>query len=412
MTPDSIAAGKIVVDHAARSFRVYPRENRALKDMIVARGRVRGADVVALRDVSFTVEPGSAVGLVGRNGSGKTTLLRLLSGIIKPSSGTVAVGGRVGSLLELGAGFHPDLTGRENVYLNGSIHGLGRAAIREKFDEIVAFAGLEDSIDLPVRTYSSGMYMRLGFAIAAHIEADVLLLDEVFAVGDEAFQRKCFGKIFDFKQRGGTIVFVSHDAASVERLCDRAVLLKDGVVEFDGPTHEAIVEYRRLLAGEREPEERAAGLKEWGGDIARVERVRLLGADGTERVQLLAGEPFAIAADVIAERAVPPPRLVWELRDDAAILVTAGAVSTADHGWSEETRTLALRFDADRPPFVDGRLHLRLDLTDDDGQTQYHSLDDARVFVVYPSDEMRGLVRLEGRWSREDSGIAPELERA
>jgi ABC-type polysaccharide/polyol phosphate transport system ATPase subunit len=404
--------GAIVVDHAARSFRVYPRENRALKDMIVARGRVRGADVVALRDVSFAVEPGSAVGLVGRNGSGKTTLLRLLSGIIKPSSGTVAVGGRVGSLLELGAGFHPDLTGRENVYLNGSIHGLGRVAVREKFDEIVAFAGLEDSIDLPVRTYSSGMYMRLGFAIAAHIEADVLLLDEVFAVGDEAFQRKCFGKIFDFKKRGGTIVFVSHDATAVERLCDRAVLLKDGVVEFDGPTHEAIVEYRRLLAGEREPEERSAGLKEWGGDIARVEHVRLLGADGTERVQLLAGEPFAIAADVVAERAIAPPRLVWELRDDAAILVAAGAVSTAEHGWSDATRTFALRFDADRPPFADGRLHLRVDLTDDDGQTQYHSLDDARVFVVYPSDEIRGLVRLEGRWSREDSGIAAELERA
>jgi ABC-type polysaccharide/polyol phosphate transport system ATPase subunit len=412
MTQGSIAAGEIVVDRAARSFRVYPRENRALKDLIVARGRVRGADVVALRDISFTVEPGSAVGLVGRNGSGKTTLLRLLSGIIKPSSGTVAVGGRIGSLLELGAGFHPDLTGRENVYLNGSIHGLGRAAIREKLDEIVTFAGLEQFIDLPVRTYSSGMYMRLGFAIAAHIEADVLLLDEVFAVGDEAFQRKCFGKIFEFKKRGGTIVFVSHDAAAVERLCDRAVLLKDGLVAFNGPTHEAIVEYRRLLAGEREPEERAAGLKEWGGEIARVERVRLLGPDGDERMQVLAGEPFAIAADVVAEGSIDPPRLVWELRDDAAILVASGAVSTREHGWGDETRTLGLRFDTDRSPFADGRLHLRVDLTADDGQTQYHSLDDARVFVVYPADERRGLVRLEGRWSREDSGVAAELERA
>ncbi|MDX6469238.1 MAG: hypothetical protein QOF75_1041, partial [Gaiellaceae bacterium] len=147
MTLGSIAPGKIVVDHAARSFRVYPRENRALKDLIVARGRARGADVVALRDVSFTVEPGSAVGLVGRNGSGKTTLLRLLSGIINPSTGTVAVGGRIGSLLELGAGFHPDLSGRENVFLQGSIYGLRRALMRERFDEIVAFAGLEDAID-------------------------------------------------------------------------------------------------------------------------------------------------------------------------------------------------------------------------------------------------------------------------
>ncbi|MDX6485429.1 MAG: lipopolysaccharide transport system ATP-binding protein [Gaiellaceae bacterium] len=398
--------GAIAVEHAARSFRVYPRENRALKDLLFARRHARGSDVWALRDVSFDVEPGSAVGLVGRNGSGKTTLLRLLSGIVKPSSGHVAVGGRIGSLLELGAGFHPDLTGRENVYLNGSIHGLRRVAIREKLDEIVAFAGLEEFIDLPVRTYSSGMYMRLGFAIAAHIEADVLLLDEVFAVGDEAFQRKCFGKIFEFKQRGGTIVFVSHDAAAVDQLCDRAVLLKDGSVIFDGPTHDAIVAYRRQLAGERNPEERAAGLKEWGGDTTRIDRVRLLGPEGDERTQLLSGEPFSIALDVVSDVSVEPPRLGWELRDDAAILVAAGAVSTGELGWNAETRRLPLRFDAERPPFADGRLHLRADLTDERGEAQYHSVDDALVVVIYPSDDSRGLVRLEGRWA-----AAAELER-
>ncbi|MES1247954.1 MAG: ABC transporter ATP-binding protein [Actinomycetota bacterium] len=390
--------GEIIVEHAARRFRVYARENRALKDLLVARGATRGSDVWALRDVSFAVEPGSAIGLVGRNGSGKSTLLRLLSGIIKPTSGSVAVGGRVGALLELGAGFHPDLTGRENVFLQGSIHGLTRTTIREKFDEIVAFAGLEDAIDLPVRTYSSGMYMRLGFAIASNLEANVLLLDEVFAVGDEAFQRKCFGKIFEFKQRGGTIVFVSHDAASVERLCDRAVLLKDGLVAFDGPTHDAIIAYRRLLAGERNPEERAAGLKEWGGEVARVEHVRLLGADGEERPQLLAGEAFTLALDIAADEAIPAPRLSWELRDDAGVLVAGGDLSTAELGWTEATRSLPLRFRADRPPFADGRLHLRLDLADESGETQYHSLDDASVFVVYPADESRGLVRMEGRW--------------
>ena len=391
--------GEIHVEHAARQFRVYPREQRALKDLLVARGQVRGTDVWALRDVSFDVEPGSAVGLVSRNGSGKTTLLRLLSGIIKPTSGTVAVGGRVGSLLELGAGFHLDLTGRENVFLNGSIHGLKRARIREKLDEIVAFAGLEEFIDFPVRTYSSGMYMRLGFAIAAHAEADVLLLDEVFAVGDESFQRKCFGKIFEFKQEGGTIVFVSHDATAVERLCDRAVLLREGRVAFDGPTHEAIVEYRRLLAGERDPEERAAGLKEWGGEVARVERARLFGPEGDERTQLLGGERFAIELELAADAELPPPRLSWELRDDASILVSAGAVSTAELGWNDGTRSLTARFDAASPPFSEGRLHLRLDLTDGGAQTQYHSLDDALVFVVYPDGDQRGLVRLEGSWA-------------
>ncbi|HET7567790.1 MAG TPA: ABC transporter ATP-binding protein [Gaiellaceae bacterium] len=391
--------GEIAVEHAARRFRVYPREQRTLKDLVVARGQVRGSDVWALRDVSFHVEPGSAVGLVGRNGSGKTTLLRLLSGIVKPTSGTVAVGGRVGSLLELGAGFHLDLTGRENVFLNGSIHGLKRTQIREKLDEIVAFAGLEEFVDLPVRTYSSGMYMRLGFAIAAHVEADVLLLDEVFAVGDEAFQRKCFGKIFEFKQAGGTIVFVSHDAVAVERLCDRAVLLKDGVVAFDGPTHQAIVEYRRQLAGERDPEERAAGLKEWGGEVARVERARLLGPDGDERLQLLAGEPFAIELQLAAERDVPPPRVAWELRDDASVLIASGAASTAELGWNGGTRSLPVRFQVARPPFSEGRLHLRLDLTDADAREQYHSLDDALVFVVYTDGDERGLVRLDGTWA-------------
>ncbi len=248
MTP-----GRIVVDRVSQRFRVSAHPQRTLKDLFVARGRPETREVWALRDVSLLAEPGEAVGLVGRNGSGKTTLLKLVSRIFRPTSGRIEAGGRVASLLELGAGFHPDFTGRENVYLNGSIYGLSRARVRELMDEIVAFAELERFIDLPVRTYSSGMFMRLGFSVAAHIEADVLLLDEVFAVGDEDFQRKCFGKIAQFKRRGGTIVFVSHDAQAVERLCDRAVLLKQGQVAFDGPTRDAIARYRQLLAADREP---------------------------------------------------------------------------------------------------------------------------------------------------------------
>jgi ABC-type polysaccharide/polyol phosphate transport system ATPase subunit len=392
--------GEIAVEHAARRFRVYPRETRTLKDLVVARGRSRGTDVWALRDVSFHVDPASAVGLVGRNGSGKTTLLRLLSGIVKPTSGRAEVGGRVGSLLELGAGFHPEMTGRENVFLQGSIHGLRRAQIREKLDEIVAFAGLEQFIDLPVRTYSSGMYMRLGFAIASHIEADVLLLDEVFAVGDEAFQRKCFGKIFEFKQRGGTIVFVSHDAAAVERLCDRAVLLKDGEVAFDGPTHEAIVQYRRLLAGERDPEERGAGLKEWGSGEARIAALRLLGPDGDERQQFLAGEPIAVALTAAAEQPLEPPRLTWELRDDSSLLLASGSQPLAELGWRAPGE-LRLRFEIEQPPLADGRFHLRFGLADAEGEHIYHWLDDALTFVVYPTEGDRGMMRIEGRWSAE-----------
>jgi ABC-type polysaccharide/polyol phosphate transport system ATPase subunit len=404
-----IRPGQIRVEQASRHFRVYPREARRLKDLVVARGRTRGQDIVALEDVSFDVEPGSAVGLVGRNGSGKTTLLRLISGIIKPTGGRVEAGGRVGSLLELGAGFHPDMTGRENVFLNGSIHGLKRAYIREQLDQIVAFAGLEDFIDLPVRTYSSGMYMRLGFAIAAHIDADVLLLDEVFAVGDEQFRRKCFGKIFEFKQRGGTIVFVSHDAAAVERLCDRAILLRQGHVEFDGPTHDAIVRYRRLLAADRDPDERGAGLKEWGTGEARIEDVALLGPDGELRTQFLAGEPMVLRLRVAAERPIQPPRLSYELRDESGLLLAGGAQPTEELGWDDGTTTLTVRFEVEQLPFADGRFHVRLGLTDATGDRLYHWLDDALVFVVYPAGDERGAVRLEGRWSTEE--IEAQAER-
>ena len=393
--------GAIEIDRATRRFRVYPQPVRTLKELLVARGRSRGTDIWALRNVSASIAPGEAVGLIGRNGSGKTTLLRLVAGIIKPTSGTVAVAGRVGSLLELGAGFHPEFTGRENVYLNGAILGLKREDIRRHMDEIVAFAELERFIDVPVRTYSSGMYMRLGFAVAAHLEVDVLLLDEVFAVGDEEFQRKCFGKIFEFKQRGGTIVFVSHDAAAVDRICARAVLLRDGEVAFDGPTREAITQYHRLLAEEREPDERGAGLSEYGSGEARIAECRLVGPGGDERKQFSPGEQLTAHVRVDAAEDVPAPKLSWELRDEAGLVLAAGSTRTADIGWRTGASEQRFRFDVESLPLGDGRFRLRLELTDEAGGRLYHWLDDAARFVVYPSDGETGLVRIDGRWSAD-----------
>jgi len=405
-----LTPGRVVVDHVSRRFRVREQEARTLKELLVARRGSRGRDVWALRDVSVTVEPGEAAALVGRNGSGKTTLLKLISGIIKPTTGRVDVGGRIGSLLELGAGFHPDFTGRENVYLNASIHGLSRREVRERMDEIVAFAELERAIDLPVRTYSSGMHMRLGFAVAAHLEADLLLLDEVFAVGDEEFQRRCFGKIFDFKQRGGTILFVSHDASAVERLCERAVLLRDGRVEYDGPTQGAIDRYHRLLAAERDPEERGAGLREWGSGEVRVASAVVLGPDGDERLQFLSGEPFALRVRLVAQDELPPPRLTYELRGESGLLLASDAQATEELGWDASTRELALRFELERLPLGHGRFHLRLGLSDPATGRLYHQLDDALSFFVYPADgEERGLVTLGGRWSREEIGARAEV---
>jgi lipopolysaccharide transport system ATP-binding protein len=197
----------------------------------------------ALKDVSFEVQPGEVVALVGRNGAGKSTLLKILSRIVEPTSGTARIRGRLGSLLEVGTGFHPELNGRENIFLNGSILGMSRVEIKRKFDEIVAFADMDQFLDMPVKRYSSGMFVRLAFAIAAHLQPEVLIVDEVLAVGDAQFQKKCLGKMKDVQQEGRTILFVSHDMTAVRRLCNRAVLMSKGQVAMIGPTSDVIAEY-------------------------------------------------------------------------------------------------------------------------------------------------------------------------
>jgi ABC-2 type transport system ATP-binding protein len=391
-----VQPGEIHVDGVSRRFVVRARETQTLKELLVARGRTAAEEVWALRDVSVQVAPGEAVGLVGRNGSGKSTLLRLIAGIIRPTAGRVASEGRVGSLLELGAGFHPDFTGRENVELNGALQGLSRARIRERFDEIVAFAELEHAIDRPVRTYSSGMTMRLGFAIAAFLEADVLLLDEVFAVGDESFQRKCFGVIAAFKERGGTILFVSHDASAVERLCDRAVLLLDGSVGFDGRVHEAITRYRRALAESAGGPAASDGAHAGTGE-ARIAAERLVAADGEARARFLAGEPFGL--DVTLAGAVAAPTLHLEVRDGSGLLVAEDIVATGPLGWDGSGESLALRLDVPAPPLQFGRFDVTLTLVGDDGRL-LDRLPRGIPMLVYPDDESRGLVRLGGTWRR------------
>ena len=276
-------------------------------------------------------------------------------------------------------------------------------------DEIVAFAELEEFIDLPVRTYSSGMYMRLGFSVAAHIEADVLLLDEVFAVGDEQFQRKCFGKIAEFKGRGGTILFVSHDAQAVERLCDRAVLLRQGSVAFDGSTPEAIAAYRRLLAADANPDELEGGLREWGSGEARITSASLLDDDGDERQQFAAGEPLTVRLVVQADDGVDAPIVSLELRDDGGLVLGSVAQGTHELGWRRGFGERELRFRLDRLPLADGRFHLRLALVDAAAGRLLHSLDDALRFFVFPSGAATGAVLLEGAWSLQEIRAAAPI---
>src|SRR6266446_2933526 len=206
----------------------------------------RSSDFWAVRDVSFDVQRGQALGIIGHNGAGKSTILKLLANITTPTSGEITIFGRLSALIEVGSGFHQELTGRENVYLNGSILGMRRREISEKIDSIFDFAGVRQFIDTPVKRYSSGMYVRLGFSIAAHLDPDILLLDEVLAVGDAAFQAKCLKCIAEFRKNGRTVVFISHDLAAVYRLCDRALLLSHGQVLMDGPARSVVDEYQRM----------------------------------------------------------------------------------------------------------------------------------------------------------------------
>ena len=242
-------------------------------------------DLWALRDVSFEVKRGEVVGIIGRNGAGKSTLLKILSRITEPTAGSAKIHGRVGSLLEVGTGFHPELTGRENIYLNGAILGMRRAEIERKFDEIVAFAEIERFLDTPVKRYSSGMYVRLAFAVAAHLEPEILLVDEVLAVGDAQFQKKCLGKMGDVAKEGRTVLFVSHNMVAVQTLCQRAFWLDSGQLKAQGEVGTIVTTYLRAGLAEDDVTERV-----WpdiatapGNETVRLHRISVRPEDGKPR---------------------------------------------------------------------------------------------------------------------------------
>ena len=228
----------IEIENLKKSFRIYADRGQSLKEKLLSAERRRYQERTVLDGISLTVEPGEAIGLVGKNGCGKSTLLKLMSRILYPDSGSVRLNGRVSSLIELGAGFHPDMTGRENIFTNASIFGLTHQEIEARLDEIIAFSEMQDFIDTPVRTYSSGMYMRLAFSVAIHVGADILLIDEILAVGDAAFQAKCFERLMEIKAEGVTIVIVSHSMAQLERICDRTVWIDSGKIRMEGAPNE------------------------------------------------------------------------------------------------------------------------------------------------------------------------------
>lgn len=298
-----LLAGAICFDDVSKRYRLGALGTlRSTLAALAPRGREDAErDLWAVRQVSFGVAPGAALGLIGPNGAGKTTVLRLLSKITQPTRGRIAVGGRISSLIELGAGFHPELSGRDNVFLNGAILGLSRRDIQRRFDAIVAFSELERFIDTPVKRYSSGMYVRLGFAVAAYVEPDVLLVDEVLAVGDAAFRQKCMARMAALRQQGTTLIFVSHNMHQVRRLCEQALLLVGGRPHLLGPTTEVIAAYEKSMQWQQPTPDAptpgaltpdASARREGATDRLMIAAVELASQAGDEAVRLPHDQPL------------------------------------------------------------------------------------------------------------------------
>jgi lipopolysaccharide transport system ATP-binding protein len=340
------------VDQIGKRFRIGERQKyKALRDTLTnylyapiravtsllkgnKSGKVDLSFIWALKDVSFEIQSGTAVGLIGSNGAGKSTLLKILSRIIEPTEGFAQIHGRVGSLLEVGTGFHPELTGRENIYLNGAILGMRRNEIKQKFDEIVDFAEVEKFIDTPIKHYSSGMHVRLAFAVAAHLQPEILLVDEVLAVGDAAFQKKCIGKMGEVKGEGRTVLFVSHNMSAVRFLCDRAILIEQGHVLLDGDPSEVIGTY--LSSG---ISQESGGEIVWasddeapGGQELKLRAIRLIDPEGRVKSTFQVDKPIQI------EICYEVKRVLRDMRIRMGLLTLQGEIAfeTTDHDLREE----------------------------------------------------------------------------
>ncbi len=372
----------------------------------------------ALRDVQLEFAQGETVGIIGRNGSGKSTLLKILAGIVKPTTGKVQVDGKLSALIELGAGFHPEISGRENIFINGIILGLSRAQLRERFDEIVAFAGLEDFIDAPVRTYSSGMYVRLGFSIAINVDPDILLIDEILAVGDEKFAHKCIDKMAEYKKTGKTIVLVSHNLGQIEKFCDRAVWIEKGRVANDGGPRRVIDDYLAHIA--REEEQLYAALtvqdalethdreaKRWGSRNVELSAVRLLDRRGDEHHMFLTGEPLAVEMRFSAREEVKEPVFgIAIYRSDG--LLCYGSNTHLERKIIDVIRGEGLlRVDLESLDLVEGNYFLDVAVHKEDGTPYDYHHRSYRFGVRSPIKDI-GIFRPRHRWSLQtEADVAP-----
>ena len=381
-----MTATAIGIDDVSKRFNI--RRDKSLKERLVnfRRSRRHAEEFWALRNVSFDVAEGSTVGLIGANGSGKSTLLKLVGGILSPTSGTVTRRGRIAALLELGAGFHGDLTGRENVYLNASILGLSRARTDRYFHDIVEFSGIGEFIDTQVKFYSSGMYVRLAFAVAVHVDPEILLIDEVLAVGDEPFQRKCMERIKAFQRDGRTILFVTHGLDQVRSLCDRVIMLDHGRVVVDGTAVEGIRAFRDAYIDtpmtDEEPETAVP---------VRLHDVRLNG--GASLPRLSPGDPLTVDIDVVAEEPVEDWVVGLALLDHADLIAYGSNTHLlrVDLGRLDGKRTV--RFHLPEVHLAEDTYHVTVAVHPSVGP-EWHRLDRVRPFRVLTDQRQVGVVHI------------------
>jgi ABC-2 type transport system ATP-binding protein len=365
------------------------RKDKSLKERMVnaRRSRANAEEFWALRNVSLELDHGHTLGLIGGNGSGKSTLLKTIGGILTPTSGYVERRGRLAALLELGAGFHGDLTGRENVYLNASILGLTRAQTDHYFDAIVDFAGIEPFIDTQVKFYSSGMYVRLAFAVAVHVDPEILLVDEVLAVGDEPFQRKCLDRIKKFQQDGRTIILVTHSLEQVRQMCDRVVLLEAGSVVVDGSPSEAVRHFRESNSEQDQVEQAAAD------HLLTIANPRTVDLDGIATHTFASGSPIGIEFEVVSERDVADWAAGIALTDASGMLIY-GTNTVLQNVAVEPVRgRRTVRFRFDQLPVADGQYFVTMATHPQTGP-DYHRIERAVAFQVQNSAVDAGVLAL------------------
>jgi ABC-2 type transport system ATP-binding protein len=377
----------ISVQDVSKRFRLYHERPTSLKERLIKLRRARAEDFWALREVSFDVAEGESIGLIGANGSGKTTLLKIIGGILRPTSGRVTTSGRIAALLELGAGFHPELTGRENVYLNASILGLSKKETDRRFDDIVDFSELEPFIDNQVKHYSSGMFVRLGFAVAVHVDPEILLIDEVLAVGDERFQRKCIARVRGFQKEGRTIVLVTHAVERVREVCDRAVMLDQGRIRAAGEVRPVLREFRSALL-----EERAAFVRQDTTREIEILGVAILDGEGLPVERARPGKPLSIQVDLKANRTVDDPVVSLALYDASDRLVYKIGTDWMQHELGRVEGTLRVSFDLAAMPFVRGRYHLTAGVHSRGVAKVYDWQDQRYVFDVDDSAAIEGQI--------------------